>query len=98
MIVIITDAAEADLEAIGDWIATDNPARAATFVAELRQRCRALGDSPTAYPLLPRYEAAGFRRRVYRDYLIFYRIVSNSIEVLHVLHGARDYEQILFPE
>jgi plasmid stabilization system protein ParE len=27
MIVVITEAAETDLEAIGDWIANDNPAR-----------------------------------------------------------------------
>ena len=25
-------------------------------------------------------------------------IARNRIEVLHVLHGARDYEAILFPE
>jgi plasmid stabilization system protein ParE len=31
MKVILTDAAEADLEAIGDWIERDNPERALTF-------------------------------------------------------------------
>jgi toxin ParE1/3/4 len=53
---------------------------------------------PRAYPLVPRYEHLGVRRRSYRDYLIFYRIAGGRIEVLHVLHGARDYEPILFPE
>ena len=37
------------------------------------------------------------RRRPAGDYLIFYRIEDDQIEVLHVLHGARDYEAILFP-
>ena len=32
------------------------------------------------------------------NYLIFYRIADDTVEVLHVLHGARDYENILFPE
>jgi toxin ParE1/3/4 len=98
MIVVITEAAEADVEAIGDWIAADNPARALTFVLELCDRCRALADMPRAYPLVPRYEHLGVRRRSYHDYLIFYPIAGERIEVLHVLHGARDYEPILFPE
>ncbi len=98
MIVLITEAAEADLEAIGDWIAVENPARALTFVSELRARCEALGDNPRRYALVPRYEQSGVRLRTYRDYLIFYRIADDRIEVLHVLHGARDYEAILFAE
>ena len=36
-VVFSPEPAERDLEAIGDWIANDNPERAATFVAELRQ-------------------------------------------------------------
>jgi toxin ParE1/3/4 len=98
MIVVITEAAQADLESIGDWIARDNPARAVTFVQELRRRCESLVDSPRVHARVPRYEHLGIRRRVYRDYLIFYRIVGETIEVLHVLHGAREYKSILFPE
>jgi plasmid stabilization system protein ParE len=97
MIVVLTDAAEADLEEIAGWIARDSPERALSFVAELRQRCESLEQAPLAYSLVPRYEHAGVRRRVYRDYLIFYRISEDTIEVLHVLHGARDLEPILFP-
>ena len=33
---------------------------------------------------------------VYRDYLIFYRVREELIEVIRILHGARDYETILF--
>jgi toxin ParE1/3/4 len=59
MIVVITEAAEADLEAIADWIAEDNPARALTFVLELRQRCKTLADMPRGYALVPPYENLG---------------------------------------
>ena len=45
---------------------------------------------------MPRYESAGIRRRVYGNYLIFYRVNVSAVEVLHILHGARDYEQIIF--
>ncbi|HEX8168534.1 MAG TPA: type II toxin-antitoxin system RelE/ParE family toxin [Beijerinckiaceae bacterium] len=97
MKVIITTAAHADLTAIGEFIERDNPVRAASFVDELTSRCEDLADSPQRYPLLPRHAADGIRRRVYRGYLIIYRIRNDVIEVLRVVHGARDYERLLSP-
>ena len=98
MIVIITDEARADLAHIGDYIALDNPRRSVSFVSELLDRCRGLADMPRAFPLVPRYEHTGVRRRPYGEYLIFYRIGAESIDVLHVINGAMNYEAILFPE
>lgn len=98
MIVVVTDEAAYDLERISDTIALDNPERAITFVRELRMSCESLGEFPKAYPLVPRYEDSGVRRRVHGNYLIFYRIGVNTVEVLHVLHGAMDYTPLLFPE
>ncbi|MCV9998357.1 type II toxin-antitoxin system RelE/ParE family toxin [Pararhizobium sp. YC-54] len=98
MIVVFTDAAERDIEHIGDYIACDNPARAGTFVRELIDRCERLAQSPHAFPLVPRYAHAGVRRRPYKGYLIFYRIGSGRIEILHILNGVQDYDAILFPE
>ncbi|HYN00308.1 MAG TPA: type II toxin-antitoxin system RelE/ParE family toxin [Aestuariivirgaceae bacterium] len=95
MRVVFTEAAESELEAVSDWIATDNPERAITFVAEIAERCHSLADSPEAFPIVPRYKRAGVRRLVFRDYLIFYRISRDRVEILHILHGARDYEAIL---
>lgn len=97
MQVVLTEAAMADLIGIGRDIAQDNPVRAATFVDELYESCQRLAGTPRAYPLLPKWEASGVRRRVHDNYLIFYRIRDDVIEVIHVLHGARDYERILFP-
>ena len=97
MIVVVTESAEADLEAIADWIAADNPSRALSFVEELRSACRSLASAARRYPLIPRYESAGIRRRVYRDYLILYRISKRTIEILRVLHGAQDFDAVLFP-
>lgn len=97
MIVVLTDEAEADLEQIGDYIAADSPRRAVTFVQELVKRCQRLAEMPRAFPLVARYEHSGIRRRPYGEYLIFYRIGAERIDVLHVLNGAQDYEAILFP-
>ena len=98
MKVRIARSARQDLEKIGDWIARDSPRRALTFVEELRERCDALGKYPHAFPIVPRYEQSGLRRRVFGDYLIFYVIRDEEVLVLRILHGSRDYEALLFPD
>jgi plasmid stabilization system protein ParE len=37
------------------------------------------------------------RRLVHGNYLVFFRIADHTVEVMHVLHGARDYQRLLFP-
>lgn len=97
MKVAISVEAEADMEAIGDYIARDNPRRAESLVKELRARCIELRSMPRKFPIVPRYEAYGIRRRIHGNYLIFFRIETDRIVILHVLHGAMDYAAILFP-
>lgn len=50
MIVHLTAEAERDLEAIGDYIARDNPGRALGFVRELRGKCLGLADMAERFP------------------------------------------------
>ena len=56
MKVILTPDALADLDHIAEHIEKDNPARAISFVEELREAARRLADLPQGYPLVPRYE------------------------------------------
>lgn len=98
MKVVVTEEALSDLVGIGRFIAIDSPARADSFLAELEDRCHRLGAMPLAFPLLPGREATGVRRRPCQNYLIFYRIVDETVEILHIVQGARDYDAILFPE
>lgn len=98
MKVVLTEAAQADLESISRHIALDNPVRAASFVSELLDRCEDLQTSPQRFQLVPRYAELGIRRRAHGSYLIFYRVGIASVEVIHIMHGARDYEDILFAD
>jgi plasmid stabilization system protein ParE len=98
MIVTLTAEAEADLEQIASYVAEQSPKSALKLVRELRERCESLLDAPRGYPLVPRYERFGVRRRPFGRFLIFYRIGEDRIEVIHILHGARDYESLLFPQ
>jgi plasmid stabilization system protein ParE len=98
VIVTLTAEADSDLNAIAEYIAQDSVTAALSFVYELRGKCLALAEAPRGYPLVQRYEHHGIRRRPFGNYLIFYRIGAEAIEVVHILHGARDYERLLFPE
>jgi plasmid stabilization system protein ParE len=93
----ISEAAFIELMQIGRAIKIDNPKRAESFVSEIYEKCQSLSSMARAFPLLPRWEEQGIRRRPFGDYLIFYRIIKDQIDILHILHGARDYEAILFP-
>ncbi len=68
-----------------------------TFIHEIVAAGDAIADT-RAFPLVPRLEHRGIRRRGYGAYLIFYRIQDETVQVLHVAHGARDYIRVLFPE
>jgi plasmid stabilization system protein ParE len=98
MIVIFSEEAKVDLEGISTTIAEDSPARALSFVRELRQRCEGLANMPHRFQLVPTYEHTGVRRHVFGNYLIFYHVGAEAVEILHILHGAMDYASHFFPE
>jgi plasmid stabilization system protein ParE len=52
----------------------------------------------TDFSPFPGHEPSGIRRRPHGNYLIFYRVRESIVDVLHILHGARNYETILFPD
>jgi toxin ParE1/3/4 len=90
MNIIFSELAESDIEAIGDYIARDNPHRAVTFIRDMRGHCRQITTMPKGFPL--RHDiSAGLRMASYRDYLIFYHETESAIRIERILHGARDY-------
>jgi plasmid stabilization system protein ParE len=69
-----------------------------TFVDELLRICKELGKAPRASPLVPRYENREVRRRVHGNYLIFYRVTDRAVEVIQIVHAARDLDALLFTD
>jgi plasmid stabilization system protein ParE len=94
----ITESAWEDMLGVCRAIGLDSPRRAESFLEELYKHCVELADMPAAFPFASGYEAQGIRRRVFGNYLVFYRINAKTVEVLHVIHGARDYDRILSSE
>lgn len=94
MRVLFSALVEGDLEAIGDYIAADNPTRALSFVRQLRALCLKLGENPLRYRLRPEI-APEVRLVVMGRYVILYRIVGEVVRVERVVHGARDLPALL---
>lgn len=95
MKVVFALEAKLDLEGIAEFIAAENPARAASFALELDTKARELGDFPHRFPLIPDFVDLGIRRRTHGNYLIVYRVETDRVLVMRVLHAARDYPALL---
>ncbi len=93
---LLSPRAAADLEEIAEYIARDNPARAASFVTELEAKCRAVAATPELYPARPDL-APGVRMAVHGRYLVLYRDLPDqaTVRVERVLHSARDVPRLL---
>ena len=89
-LVVISDAARIDLDDIWLYIATDSPTNADRFLDRLVEV--ATGTLAVA-PLSGREReelGEGLRSLPVESYLIFYRVKDNAVEVLRIIHGARD--------
>jgi toxin ParE1/3/4 len=87
--IVVSPLAQADLDEIWDHIARDRVVNADRFVDRIEQRFGLLAKNPrlgvARDDLRP-----GLRRFGYARYLIYYRLVRGGIEVVRVVHGARD--------
>lgn len=89
MRVVVSPLAERDLEAIGDYIAEDSPARALSFVEELRAQCAEIAESPSACRARPELGRA-IRSLAHGNYVIFFTATKARVTIVRVLHGAMD--------
>lgn len=90
MKVIFTENAKRDLRAITLYIAKDNLPRAKSFSKELRFACQKLGEMPERFALVPRYQS--IRRRVHGNYVIFYSVAADNVEIIHIYHDSMDFD------
>ncbi len=93
---LLSPLAAADLEEIADYIARDNPVRAASFVAELEATCHAVAAAPERYPARADL-LEGLRMAVHGRYLVFFRDLpaEATVRVERVLHSARNLSRLL---
>ncbi|MGO9648921.1 MAG: type II toxin-antitoxin system RelE/ParE family toxin [Terriglobales bacterium] len=93
-----TPQAVADLFDIWSFIAKDNPAAADRVEEAVFRACNFLADSPLAGRIRKDLTALPVRFWVvqpYSNYLIVYRPESNPLQIIRVLHAARDLPAVL---
>ena len=89
--------ADIDLLEIWSYISQDSFDAADQFLDQLEQQFDLLASSPLIGKkrdeLIP-----GLRSLTYKNYLIFYRTRNDDVEIIRVLHGARDIEKLFKDE
>lgn len=89
----ISPRASSDLIEIWSYIADDSVTNADAFIDKLYETIQLLARQPGSgrhrEELAPGIQSFPFGR-----YIIFYRAVTDAIEIVRVLHGARDIESL----
>ena len=79
-----------DLASIQEFIGRENPTRALSFVRELAMEAAKIGDAPFAFST----NDVVLRRKLHERYVIVYRASEQQVDILRILHGARDILRI----
>ena len=89
--------AEEDIVSCGDYLAERNLSAAWRFADAIDETIQMLCKNPEFGEQLQADPTGTIRYRTivkYRSYLIFYRRVDSVLEVVRIIHGARDYERL----
>jgi len=93
----IYPAAEQDLLEIIDSLNTLSPEAAFGYYDILTEEISGLSDSPEQHPH-PKdlaLVAKGYRCLVVKNYLVFYVISGDTVQIRRILHGHRNYQVLL---
>ncbi len=89
MIVHWTQNALRHLRAIHDYIAQNSVRYAQRMVDQITRRTEQLEHFPDLGSVVPEYEEEAIREVVETPYRIIYRLGEGRVEILAVIHGAR---------
>ncbi len=89
--------AELDLADIYEYSAADNPAAADRIRARIEKELNSLATQPSLgrVPHDPDIARLGYGHLIIGNYLAFYRLEPSAILVYRILHGSRNYSEIL---
>jgi toxin ParE1/3/4 len=88
-----TPTSRRDYQAIWDYVAQQNVFAADALLRAFDEKVVLLSDFPGAGQARPELRPR-LRSFPVKDYLIFYRPIRGGIELIRVLHGARDLRKI----
>lgn len=90
-------AADDDLDNIFNYILLENPEAADKVLDHVMTYLKHLEKFPYAGASVmeERLNQFEFRMVISEPYIVFYRVIENTVYIYRILYGARDYIQIL---
>lgn len=94
--VLFRDEAVVDLEDVATYLVVEGADSSVVmgFIARIEAQCLKIGDMPEGYPrrpdLGPDIRLAPFERSA----VIAYRLADDTVEIVNVFYGGRDYSAI----
>ena len=85
-----TETAQEHLDAIHAYIARNSAEYALRMVDRLTRRSQQIADAPLSGRRVPEYDLDKIRELIEGPYRIIYHIKPNQIDVIAVIHGARN--------
>lgn len=89
-----------DMDEIFSYISQDNVVNAETMLGKINDGITRLVDFPNMGSILSEDEYTlvnrGYRFIVVHPYLVFYKIIANTVVIHRILHSRRDYLRELF--
>jgi toxin ParE1/3/4 len=92
--IVHAPAAEGDLLEIWVGLAANNVSAAERLANDLRAATQLLATQPLIGKSRREF-GAGIRSFPVRDYVLVYRPIVDGVELVRVVHGARDLERVL---
>jgi toxin ParE1/3/4 len=87
--------AKASLQSIVDRIAEDNLPAALNWLQEIESVFGLLSTQPLMGQELVTKRLGKLRHHVFGNYLIYYRPISGGVQILDVIHAARDQDRLV---
>ena len=84
-----TENAIGHLVNIYEYISLNSPTYAKRMVDKITRRSEQIADHPYSGRKVPEYETNDIRELIEKPFRIIYRIKSDQIDVLAVIHGAQ---------
>jgi len=94
---ILTPSAERDVSEIWDYISVDNPEAANRVLAALESAMVKVAKNPGVGHWREEFADKRHRFLLVYSYLIVYRYEAKPIQIVRVLHAARNVQSILSP-
>jgi len=96
----ISDDAYNDIEEMFSYISADNRKAAIELRKRIYTGIKGLKDFPFKYPVVQQEDAPGAQRGykyiVINPYIVFYRVLDDSIIVARVLHSRQNWLHMIF--